>query len=89
MSPSSVNSTAKPPKDAAIEKAVSVGKASIAQGKSKVEATRAMFDLVKHLPREVIWQTFQEGASLTERGAITYHYNRIREKKQGIGKKEG
>lgn len=86
MSPNPI--TAKPPKDPAVDKAVAAGKASIAQGKSKVDATRAMFPLVEHLPREVIWQTFQEGASLTERGAITYHYNRIREKKRGIGKKE-
>lgn len=88
MSPDPVNSTTKTPKDPVSEKAVSVGKASIAQGKSKVDATRAMFPLVEHLPREVIWQTFQEGAGLTERGAITYHYNRIREKKQGMRKKE-
>ena len=82
MSPNPVNSASTPPKDPVIQKAVSIGKASIAQGKSKVDATRAMFPLVEHLPREVIWQTFQEGASLTERGAITYHYNRIREKKR-------
>ena len=88
MSPNPVRPTVNAPKDPVIEKAVSVGKASIAQGKSKVDATRAMFALVEHLPREVIWQTFQEGASLTERGAITYHYNRLREKKQGIRKKE-
>lgn len=78
----------KSPKDPAVDKAVAAGKASIAQGKSKVDATRVMFPLVEHLPREVIWQTFQEGASLTERGAITYHYNRIREKKRVIEKKD-
>lgn len=74
--------------DPAVDKAIAAGKASITQGKSKVDATRVMFPLVEHLPREVIWQTFQEGAGLTERGAITYHYNRIREKKRRVDKKQ-
>ena len=71
---------AKSAKDPAVENAISVGQELITQGQSKVDATRAMFPLVEHLPREVIWQTFREGADLSEKGAVTYHYNRIREK---------
>ncbi len=72
----------KAPKDPAVAKAIASGKALIAQGKSKVAATRAMYPLIQSESREVICQAFLEGADLTERGALTYFYNAVRYFKQ-------
>ena len=62
-----------------IAEAVKKGRAIIAEGKTKVEAVRAMYPLIKHEPREIIWKAFEEGASLTPKGAVTYLYNIQRE----------
>ena len=66
----------------AIKKAIAIGQAAIKEGKTKVEATRAMFPLIVNEPREIIWDAFRSGAGLTEKGAMTYHYNLIREAKK-------
>lgn len=67
---------------AQIAEAVKKGRAIIAEGKSKVEAVRAIYSLIKDEPREIIWKAFEEGASLTPKGAITYLYNVERESKK-------
>ena len=41
-----------------------------------------MYPLIKDEPREIIWKAFEEGASLTPKGAITYLYNIVREFKK-------
>lgn len=67
------------PKDAvALTNALKIGQALIKEGKTKVEATRAMYPLIKDESREIICQAFIDGSGLTERGAMTYFYNVIR-----------
>ena len=71
--------TPNPKNLAQIAEAVRKGRGIIAEGKTKVEAVRVMYPLIKDEPREIIWKTFEEGASLTPKGAITYLYNIERE----------
>lgn len=66
----------------AVKKAIAIGQASIKDGNTKVAAVRLMFPLIAKEQREVIWSAFQAGAGLTEKGAMTYHYNLIREGKR-------
>lgn len=71
-----------------ITEAVKIGQAIIAEGKTKVEAVRAMYPMIKDEPREVVWDAFIKGAGLTEKGAVTYHYNMKREAKKKGTKKD-
>lgn len=59
----------------AIRAAIDQGKALIAEGKSKADAARAIFGAIKDEPKEVIVAAFVEGATLTDKGALTYWYN--------------
>lgn len=74
--------TSTPKNVAQVAEAVKIGRAVIAEGKTKVVAVNAMYPLIKDEPREIIWQAFEEGASLTPKGAITYLYNVIKEFKK-------
>ncbi|OAI44279.1 hypothetical protein AYO42_04995 [Rhizomicrobium sp. SCGC AG-212-E05] len=58
-----------------VKAAVAEGKALIKEGKTKVEATTAMFAKLKTADRETAVAAFMEGAGLTEKGAVTYWYN--------------
>lgn len=58
-----------------IQQAIKRGKELIAESKSKADAARAMYALIKDEPKEVIVAAFVEGATLTEKGALTYWYN--------------
>jgi len=58
-----------------IKKAIAQGKELIKSGKSKADASRAIYDLVKDEGKEVILHVFQQGAGLTEKGSLTYLYN--------------
>ncbi len=58
-----------------IKKAIAQGKELIKSGKSKADASRSIYDLVKDEEKEVILHVFQQGASLTEKGSLTYLYN--------------
>ena len=71
--------TPTPKNVAQIAEAVKKGRSIIAEGKTKVEAVKAMYPLVKDEQREIIWKAFEEGASLTPKGAVTYLYNIERE----------
>jgi hypothetical protein len=42
---------------------------------SKADVSREIYDLVKGEEKEVILHVFQQGASLTEKGSLTYLYN--------------
>jgi hypothetical protein len=59
----------------AVKKAIAQGQALIKEGKSKAEASQAMYAVLKDEPREVTVAAFVSGASLTEKGALTYWYN--------------
>ena len=58
-----------------IKKAITQGKELIKSGKSKADVSREIYNLVKDEDREVILHVFQQGASLTEKGSLTYLYN--------------
>jgi len=58
-----------------IKKAIAQGKEMIKSGMSKADVSREIYDLVKDEEKEVILHVFQQGASLTENGSLTYLYN--------------
>lgn len=59
----------------AIKQAISQGKALIKEGKSKADAARLIYGLLNKESKEVIIAAFVQGATLTEKGAVTYWYN--------------
>jgi hypothetical protein len=58
-----------------VRKAIADGKNLLKEGKTKAEATREIFPLIKDESRELICHIFQKGAGLTEKGSMTYYYN--------------
>lgn len=58
-----------------IKDAITKGKAVIAEGKSKVDAAMTIYQALNAEEKEVIIAAFVQGASLTEKGAVTYFYN--------------
>jgi hypothetical protein len=58
-----------------IQAAIAEGRTLIEQGKSKIDAAMAIFRLLETMPQETIVSAFIEGATLTEKGALTYWYN--------------
>ena len=58
-----------------IKKAITQGKRLIKSGKSKADTSREIYSHVKNEDREVILHVFRQGASLTEKGSLTYLYN--------------
>ena len=58
-----------------VKKAIAAGQAIIKEGKSKADAARAMYALLKKEDKEMIVAAFVEGATLTEKGVLTYWYN--------------
>ena len=65
-----------------IKEAITKGKALIKEGKSKVEAAMMIFEALKDEDKEVIIAALVEGATLTEKGAVTYFYNCRRKAKK-------
>lgn len=65
-----------------IKEAITKGKALIKEGKSKVEAAMMIFEAIKDEDKEVIIAALIEGATLTEKGAVTYFYNCSRKAKK-------
>ena len=58
-----------------IKEAIINGKAIIAEGKSKVDAAMSIYQALNAEEKEVIIAAFVQGATLTEKGAVTYFYN--------------
>lgn len=65
-----------------IKGAIDQGLVLIREGKSKADAARAIFGVIKDEPKEVIVAAFVAGATLTEKGALTYWYNCKRKAKK-------
>jgi len=63
------------PNEEIVKAAIAGGKALIDQGKSKAEASMAIYMLIEGEAQETIVKAFVDGASLTEKGALTYWYN--------------
>ncbi|MEQ9567527.1 hypothetical protein [Nitratireductor sp. L15S-10] len=59
----------------AIEQAIAQGQALIAQGKTKVDASMAIYRALNTQPQEAVVSAMIEGAGLTPKGALTYWYN--------------
>ena len=76
MTPPAAQNPAQPtiPKET-IRQAISEGKALIKDGKTKLEAATLIFQRLKGADKATIVQAFIEGATLTEKGAVTYWYN--------------
>ena len=66
----------------AIKEAIAKGKALISEGKTKVEAAMLIFTALKDEEQAVVIAAFMQGATLTEKGAVTYWYNCRRKAKK-------
>ena len=58
-----------------IKAAIAAGQALIDQGKTKAEAAMAIYMRIEGEPQDSVVKAFVEGATLTEKGALTYWYN--------------
>ena len=58
-----------------VKEAIAQGQAIIKEGKSKADAARAMYAVLKDEDKDLIVAAFVKGATLTEKGALTYWYN--------------
>lgn len=59
----------------AIEQAIAQGQALITQGKTKVDASMAIYSALNTQSQETVVSAMIEGAGLTPKGALTYWYN--------------
>ena len=64
----------------------SEGLAVLKGGKSKADAAWAIYGLLKDEDKELIVAAFIKGATLTEKGALTYWYNCKRKAKEAPAK---
>lgn len=69
---------------AAIKEAIAKGKAVIKEGKSKADAAMVIFEALKDEEKDVVIAAFVQGATLTEKGAVTYWYNCRRKAKKAV-----
>lgn len=84
--PETTTTTAQPKKidlgKASIKEAIAKGKAVIKEGKSKADAAMVIFEALKDEEKDVVIAAFVQGATLTEKGAVTYWYNCRRKAKK-------
>ena len=69
-----------------IKDAIAKGKALIKEGKSKADAAMVIYEALKAEDKEVIAAAFVLGATLTEKGSVTYFYNCRRKSKKAAAK---
>jgi hypothetical protein len=62
--------------------AITKGKALIKEGKAKAEAAMLIFEALKAEEKDVVIAAFVQGATLTDKGAVTYFYNCKRKAKK-------
>lgn len=65
-----------------VKEAIAKGKALIKEGKSKADAAMEIFAALKDEEKDVVIAAFIQGATLTEKGAVTYWYNCRRKAKK-------
>lgn len=65
-----------------VKDAIAKGKALIKEGKSKADAAMVIFEALKAEEKEIVIAAFVQGATLTEKGAVTYWYNCRRKAKK-------
>lgn len=64
-----------PADKAIIEAAILEAKSLIVAGKPKIDAALAIYEKLEGMEQDVIVKAFIEGATMTEKGALTYWYN--------------
>ena len=67
-----------------IKDAIAKGKALIKEGKSKADAAMVIFEALKAEEKDVVIAAFVQGATLTEKGSVTYWYNCRRKAKKAV-----
>lgn len=67
---------------AVIKEAIAKGRAVTKEGKSKAESAMVIFEALKDEEKDVVIAAFVQGATLTEKGAVTYWYNCRRKAKK-------
>jgi hypothetical protein len=65
-----------------VKEAIAKGKAFIKEGKFKADAAMVIFEVLKTEEKEVVIAAFVQGATLTEKGAVTYWYKCRRKAKK-------
>mgnify|MGYP000689856917 CR=1 FL=1 len=65
-----------------IKEAIAKGKVLIKEGKSKADAAMEIYVALKDEEKDVVIAAFIQGATLTEKGAVTYWYNCRRKAKK-------
>lgn len=58
-----------------LQAAVQTGHKVIAEGGTKADSARAMYAMIADEPKETVVAVFVAGATLTDKGALTYWYN--------------
>ena len=69
------NTAPVPADKAIIAEAIAEGQKMIEAGKSKIDTAMAIYAKLEGMEQDVIVKAFIEGATLTEKGALTYWYN--------------
>jgi len=69
------NTETVPVDKAIIVEAIAEGRKMIEAGKSKIDTALAIYEKLEGIEQGVIVKAFIEGATLTEKGALTYWYN--------------
>ncbi len=70
----------------AIKDAISKGKAMIKDGKTKADVAMEIYNVLKGEDKETVIAAFVQGATLTEKGAVTYWYNCVRKSQKSAAK---
>jgi hypothetical protein len=58
-----------------IKDAIAKGKELLKEGKTKADVAMVIFEALKAEEKDVVIAAFVQGATLTEKGAVTYWYN--------------
>jgi hypothetical protein len=69
-----------------IKEAIAKGKSLIKEGKTKADVAMVIFEALKAEEKDVVIAAFVQGATLTEKGAVTYWYNCKRKAKKVAAK---
>lgn len=75
-----------PTDEAVIAEAIAEGRKMTEAGKSKIDTALAMYEKLEGMEQDIVVKAFIKGATLTEKGALTYWYNcrrRIAKERRG------
>lgn len=65
-----------------IKDAIAKGRALIKEGQTKADVAMVIFEALKAEEKDAVIAAFVQGATLTEKGAVTYWYNCRRKSKK-------